>query len=186
MASHDPVTAMAAPMLPVSVRKNRNVKPTSVLAGILDCLRRIANSGINCEPRSDALLLLLLSLLRLARSANCYLRSSLPEEIAARFRNEEHLRKHALIAGGFCDSTSVPCSTRAEAERWFDVLTRDNPYCIVKIEGNTLIRFTAQSQSMKATGPARFQKSKRAVLDAIDDLLGVERGATAENARRAA
>lgn len=103
---------------------------------------------------------------------------SLPEHIAARFRNEEQLRKHALIEGGFCDSTSVACSSRAEAERWFDYLTKQDPYCIVKIEGNTLMRFTAQSQAMHAMGKERFQASKEAVLGFIDDLLGVERGAT--------
>lgn len=99
---------------------------------------------------------------------------SLPEHIAARFLNEDQLRKHALIAGGFCDSTSVACSSRAEAERWFKVLTSDDPYCIVKIEGNTLIRFTAQSQARNAMGKERFQASKQAVLDYVDGLLGVE------------
>lgn len=102
---------------------------------------------------------------------------SLPEHIAARFLNEDQLRRHALIAGGFCDSTSVACSSRAEAERWFKVLTRDDPYCIVKIEGNTLIRFTAQSQARNAMGKERFQASKDAVLDYVQSLLEVERAA---------
>lgn len=99
---------------------------------------------------------------------------SLPESIAGRFLNEDQLRKHALIAGGFCDSTSVACSSRAEAERWFKVLTADDPYCIVKIEGNTLIRFTAQSQAVHAMGKPRFQASKQAVLDYVEGLLGSE------------
>ncbi len=96
---------------------------------------------------------------------------SLPEHVAARFLNEEHLRKHALIAGGFCDSTSVACSSRAEAERWFKFLTKDDPYCIVKIEGSTIMKFTAQSQAMRAMGKERFQASKQAVVDYVDGLL---------------
>lgn len=104
---------------------------------------------------------------------------TLPEHVAARFLNEEQLRKHALIAGGFCDSATIVCASRAEAERWFRVLTKDDPYCIVKIEGNTLMRFTAQSQSAHAMGRDRFQKSKDAVLDYVENLLGVERGQTA-------
>lgn len=96
---------------------------------------------------------------------------SLPEQIAGRFLNEDHLRKHALIAGGFCDSTSVACSSRAEAERWFKFLTKDDPYCIVKIEGATIMKFTAQSQSARAMGRERFQASKQAVIDYVDDLL---------------
>jgi hypothetical protein len=99
---------------------------------------------------------------------------SLPEHIAGRFLNEEQLRKHALIAGGFCDGTSIACASRAEAERWLRVLTRDDPYCIVKIKGNTLMRFTAQSQARNAMGKERFQASKQAVLDYVDGLLGIE------------
>lgn len=102
---------------------------------------------------------------------------SLPERIAARFLNEDQLRRHALIAGGFCDSTSVACTSRAEAERWFQILTKDDPYCIVKIEGNTLIRFTARSQSMRAMGAKDFQRSKQAVLDYVAGLLELREAA---------
>jgi hypothetical protein len=102
---------------------------------------------------------------------------SLPEHVAARFLNEDHLRKHALIAGGFCDSTSIACSSRAEAERWFKFLTKDDPYCIVRIEGGTIMKFTAQSQSTRAMGKQRFQQSKEAVLDYVDGLLQTERAA---------
>lgn len=105
---------------------------------------------------------------------------TLPEHVASRFRNEDHLRKHALIAKGFCDSTSVACATEDEAKRWFNVLTKDDPYCVVVIESNSLIRFTAQSQAMHTMGAKRFQASKQAVLDFVDDLLSVatERAAT--------
>lgn len=96
---------------------------------------------------------------------------SLPEEIAGRFLNEEQLRKHALIDGGFCDCTTVACASKAEAERWFKVLTADDPNCIVKIEGQSLMRFTAQSQSMRGMGKKRFQASKEAVLTYVDNLL---------------
>lgn len=39
---------------------------------------------------------------------------------------------------------------------------------------------------MKAMGAKDFQQSKQDVLDFVDDLLGVRRGATAANARAAA
>jgi hypothetical protein len=103
---------------------------------------------------------------------------SLPRRIADRFLNEDQLRKHALIDGGFCDCTTVSCATRAEAERWFQVLTKDDPYCIVRIEGASLMRFTAQSQSMKAMGPKRFQQSKQHVLDFVSNLLEADSAST--------
>lgn len=104
---------------------------------------------------------------------------SLPEHIAERFRNEEQLRKHALIAGGFCDSTTIVCGTRAEAERWCAILRSKEPDTVIKINGNVLIQFTAHSQSRHAMDKARFQASKQAVLDYVADLLGTERSQAA-------
>lgn len=100
---------------------------------------------------------------------------SLPEHIAARFLNEDQMRKHGLIAGGFCDSTTVPCSSRAEAERWYKHLRSREPDTVISINGNVLMQFTAWSQSRRAMDAATFQRSKTAVLDYVDGLLGVER-----------
>ncbi len=47
------------------------------------------------------------------------------------------------------------------------------------VEGATVYRFTAQSQSRKAMGAKLFQESKTAVLEFIEDLIGIERGAAA-------
>lgn len=106
---------------------------------------------------------------------------SLPEHVAARFLNEDQLRRHALIAGGFCDSTTVVCASRAEAERWCQHLRAREPDTIITISGNVLVQFTAWSQSRKAMDGKKFQASKQAVLDYVDNLLGVERGSTARN-----
>jgi hypothetical protein len=99
---------------------------------------------------------------------------SLPEHVASRFANEEQLRKHALIAGGFCDSTTVVCSSRAEAERWRKHLKDREPDTIISIKGNVLVQFTAHSQSRRAMDKQTFQRSKDAVLSYVEDLLGVD------------
>jgi len=96
---------------------------------------------------------------------------SLPEHVAARFLNEDQLRKHGLIAGGFCDSTTVPCASRAEAERWYKHLRSREPDTVVSINGNVLIQFTAWSQSRRAMDAQTFQRSKTAVLDYVASLL---------------
>lgn len=96
---------------------------------------------------------------------------SLPDHISARFIDEDHLRKHALIAGGFASSTVIDCATNAEARRWMKILTSEDPYCIVKAEGTSLIRFTARSQSARSMGHKEFQASKDAVLRYVADLL---------------
>lgn len=113
---------------------------------------------------------------------------NLPE----RFHNQpwaqsaEHLRKYALIRTGFCDTQTFACGSRAEAMRWASNLRPIDEYSVVTVEGTTVYRFTAQSQSMRAMGKQRFQESKQAILDWLDDLLEVERGTIARNAGRAA
>lgn len=100
---------------------------------------------------------------------------SLPE----RYKHEpwaqtsEHLRKFALIRTGYCDTQTFPCGTRAEAERWARNLRPMDEYSLVLIEGTTVQRFTAQSQSHRAMGGKRFNESKAAILDFIAGLLEV-------------
>jgi hypothetical protein len=106
---------------------------------------------------------------------------SLPE----RFKDEpwaqsaEHLRKYALIRCRYCDTQTYTCGSRAEAERWASNLRPFDEYSIVTVEGTTVYRFTAQSQSRRAMGAKLFQESKSAVLEFIEDLIGVEHGAAA-------
>ncbi len=105
---------------------------------------------------------------------------SMPE----RYRQEpwaqspEHLRKYALIMCRYCDTQTFACGSRAEAERWAANLRPMDEYSIVTFEGSTVFRFTAQSQSRRAMGAKRFQESKTAVLEYIEDLIGVDRGAS--------
>lgn len=104
---------------------------------------------------------------------------TLPEHVASRFMNEDQLRKHGLISGGFCDSTTLVCASRAEAERWCKHLRSREPDTVVSINGNVLVQFTAWSQSRRAMDAKTFQRSKQAVLDYVDGLLGIERRSAA-------
>ena len=96
---------------------------------------------------------------------------SLPDAVSARFIDEDHLRKHALISGGFASTTVIDCATNAEAKRWMKILTSEDPYCIVKIEGTSLMRFIARSQSPRSMGSKEFQRSKDSVLQYVSNLL---------------
>jgi hypothetical protein len=111
---------------------------------------------------------------------------NLPEQ----FRDEpwaqspEHLRKYALIRCRFCNTQTYPCASRAEADRWAANLRPKDEYSIVKAEGNAVYVFTAMSQKKRGIGAMdkkTFQASKQAIMDFVDDLLGVERGATAKS-----
>ncbi|WP_234840443.1 hypothetical protein [Sinorhizobium meliloti] len=59
-------------------------------------------------------------------------------------------------------------------------------FSVVDVKEATVTRYVAKSQSMKAMGKQDFQESKTAVLDFLDDLIGVELGTTQRNAGAAA
>lgn len=101
-------------------------------------------------------------------------------------QSPEHLRKFGLIRNGFCNTQTYPCGTRAEAERWARNLRPLDEYSVVSVEGTTVYRFTAESQSRRAMGKKRFQESKQALMDWLDDLLHVERGTLEREAGQAA
>ena len=100
---------------------------------------------------------------------------NLPEKYALEpwAQTSEHLRKYALIKTGWHNNQTWACSTRAEAERWARNLRPENEYSIVVAQGTTVVRYTAKSQSVQAMGKADFQKSKVAVLEFVEDLIGV-------------
>jgi len=100
---------------------------------------------------------------------------SLPEHLANEpwAQTPEHLRKYALIRCRYCNTQTYPCGSNAEAKRWAVNLRPLDEYSIVSVEGSTVYRFTAMSQSKRAMGPKVFQESKQAILEFIGDLIGV-------------
>lgn len=104
---------------------------------------------------------------------------SLPDHLAQQFPTPESLRKFALIRSGFRDERSLAAASRAEALRLAAFVKPMDEFAIVTVTGTLVVVHTAKSQSYRQMGKAEFERSKRAVLDFIDDLLRVERGATA-------
>jgi len=102
--------------------------------------------------------------------------ANLPEILQERFPDEDSLRKYALIKTGFYDVQTLVLSSKAEAMRAMEFIKPMDRFSIVLIEGSTVFRYTAQSQSLKAMGRERFMESKDKVLDWISDLIGVSRG----------
>lgn len=98
----------------------------------------------------------------------------------------EHLRAYALIRTGYCDAHTIVCSSKAEASRMAAFIRPIDGFSIVDVKEATVTRYVAKSQSMKAMDKQEFQQSKVAVLDFLDDLIGVARGTTHRNAGSAA
>jgi hypothetical protein len=106
---------------------------------------------------------------------------NLPDELRDEYPTTEHLRKKALIKKGFRDERDHVCASKAEAARLAAFIKPLDDYAIVVVSECVVRVWTAKSQSRKAMGAADFQASKTAVLEFIDDLLGVQHGATARS-----
>jgi len=111
---------------------------------------------------------------------------NLPEEHAARFASDEHLRKYALIKAGYRDERQVVCGSKAEARRIAAFIRPIDDYAVVLVEGPVIIQFTAKSQSATAMSKAQFQASKDAVLDILAEMIGVDPTTLARAALRSA
>lgn len=111
---------------------------------------------------------------------------TLPDRLLEEYPSSEHLRKKALIRKGYCDERSIVCASKAAAQHFAAFIKPMDHYAIVVARESVVTVYTAKSQSMRAMGKKEFAESKQAVLDFIDDLLGVERGQTKTQAGQAA
>ena len=100
--------------------------------------------------------------------------NSLPDELLAQYPNPEVLRKHGLIAKGYCTMVQHVCQSKAEAERLAAILRPYDAYAIVIARQNVVTVYTAVSQSKRAMGAAQFNQSKQALMEFVGDLLGID------------
>lgn len=98
---------------------------------------------------------------------------NLPDELAAQFPSSEHLRKHCLCMTGFRNERKLVASSVAEARKIAAWIRPRDEYAIVSTAENVVVEWTAQSQSTKAMGKARFQESKTKVLDFASEMIGL-------------
>jgi hypothetical protein len=99
--------------------------------------------------------------------------ASLPENLAERFQSPEALRKWALIRAGFSHSSTLDCESRAEAMRVAAFLRPMDELAVVIVQGTTVTRYIAMSQSKRAMGATKFYKSKDAIIEVIARMIDV-------------
>jgi hypothetical protein len=98
---------------------------------------------------------------------------SLPENLSALYPTPDSLRKYALIRAGFANVTTFAVTSGAEAVRLAAAIQTIDPFSVVEVRRDAVLRYTARSQSMKAMGKADFQRSKQAVLEIVAEMIGV-------------
>jgi hypothetical protein len=99
--------------------------------------------------------------------------ASLPENFAERFQSPDALRKWALIRAGYSHSSSLLCESRAEAMRVAAFLKPMDDLAVVIVQGTTVTRYIAMSQSKRAMGAKEFYRSKEAIIEVIARMIDV-------------
>lgn len=116
---------------------------------------------------------------------------NLPENIAARWPSEEHMRKWLLIETGWFEEKDFDCPDELFAKRLATFVRTENEYArisIHRVDGKrckVIIR-TAKSQSAAAMGKQAFEASKKDVLDLLEHMTAVPRGTLMREAGKSA
>lgn len=111
---------------------------------------------------------------------------NLPEDIADEYPSSEHLRKAALIEGGFYTETITDVGSNAAAIRMASFVKARDQFCVAIVRGPLLVVRDPMSQSTRVMGAKMFQKSKTSVMEIVAALIGVAPETLERNAGKAA
>jgi hypothetical protein len=91
-----------------------------------------------------------------------------------RFPSHETLRKHALIAVGWCTVRTVVAGSKTAAQDVADALKDMDRYCIIDVRGDVLTVYRARSMSRRALLKPQFLDVSQKVFDWIYQQTGIE------------
>ncbi len=99
--------------------------------------------------------------------------ANLPESLADLYATPEHLRKRALIDGGFYNETIIDAGTNAAALRVASAVRARSEFSLVIVRGPAVVIRDAKSQSRRSMKRDEFQRSKTAILEIVSAMIGV-------------
>jgi hypothetical protein len=111
---------------------------------------------------------------------------NLGEEYANGFPSPEHLRSVALIETGYCTEANFVMDSPREAKMLAVFLRSKSPLSIIRVSGNVVKHFEAESQSVAAMKKERFEASKKAVLEHVASMCRSTPAELKKNAGRSA
>ena len=115
---------------------------------------------------------------------------NLPESLmgAPYAANPDTLRKHAMIATGFCHTEMIAVGSSYQAERVAAsvsaIARRMHGYALTVTEGPVVYCHTPMSQKQKEMGAEAFQASKQAILEWLARLIDVNADDLAKMGRK--
>jgi hypothetical protein len=105
---------------------------------------------------------------------------NLPEGLDLEYPSAEHLRKRMLIKANWCDYQDFVLASHAGAMELAARLQRGDEYAVIEVAGQVVRIWTAKSQAVRKQDRKDFQRVKQQVLDAIENLIGVDTDANAD------
>lgn len=109
---------------------------------------------------------------------------NLPHGVAERYPTSEHLRKWALIQEGYADEHTMVCDSEEKAREVAGLARSLDGYAVIRVSGNIVTVWTAQSQDKHHMGHEVFQKSMDSVLSRLADMLGITVKELTEEAKK--
>jgi hypothetical protein len=101
---------------------------------------------------------------------------NLPEKIAARWPSAEFYRKWCLIECGYFTEKEFDMASEKHAKALATFVRTEDAYARIVVRGTKIIIRKAESQAVPAMPKARFEASKKDVLDLADSMTGVAPG----------
>lgn len=100
--------------------------------------------------------------------------ASLRPEHLERWPNPEILRKHALVAVGYCDAMTIACGSKSAAPRIANAFRLQNQYCIALVKNDVVTVFTARSMARRALPKKEFLQVAQRVFDWLYQQTGID------------
>jgi hypothetical protein len=99
---------------------------------------------------------------------------NLNDDLRRRFPSSETLRKHALVAAGWCDVMTVLAGSKSAAPGIAAAFQVKDRYCIIDIRGEVLTIYTARSMMRPALLKHQFLEISEKALDWILTQTGID------------
>jgi hypothetical protein len=108
------------------------------------------------------------------------LHANLRQEHLERWPNPEVMRKHALIAVGYCDAVTVACGSKTSAPQIANTFRLLNQYCVALVKGDVVTVFTARSMARRALQKKEFLQVADRVFGWLYEETGIDASKSTE------
>jgi len=100
--------------------------------------------------------------------------ANLPDAMRDQFPNAEVLRKHSLIAIGYCDVITLACGSKTAAPQIASAFRMKDQYCVATVRGDVVTIYTARSMARRVLLKKDFLRVADQVFAWIAQTTGID------------